>query len=145
MRRGIFFILALAILLSGCTNGNTGGSKDIAKPTSTVGVDDPSKGKILGAVMNEESLPVEGAGVAILGVAPGSGLTATTDANGNFAFLGVEPGVYVLTAQKVGFEDFTRKDIQVVAGDTTDMPITLIALPSLEPYSETRAFIGLLS
>jgi carboxypeptidase family protein len=143
MRRGLFVFLAALILLAGCTSGNTPGGIKNNKPPSTAGVDDASKGKIMGVVTNDEEVPLEGAAVAILTGAGAISLAAVTDAAGNFAFLGVEPGSYILTAQKVGFTDYVEKNLQVAAGDALEKSIRLVALPRNEPYSETHTFDGM--
>ena len=79
-------------------------------------------GKITGAVTDAatgESLP--GANVAIEGTRQG----ATTDAEGRFLILAVDPGIYTLTASMVGFGTERRQNVRVVVDYTTTLDFTL--------------------
>lgn len=76
-------------LLSGCTgSGDTTGTKLVAGPAELAA----GKGGILGLLIDDIYRPIPGA----LLLVEGQGLTATTDERGQFSFVDLEPGTYVL-------------------------------------------------
>lgn len=95
----------------------------------------PETGVIIGQVVDDEDLPIAGASVAIVD----EGLEATTDEQGGFVFEQVAPGTQKVFIQKLGFESI-GKTVQVVAGDTAQMTVTLEAIQLVDPWMET--FIG---
>lgn len=146
MRPWLLLVPALLVILSGCAGQAVKTDiKDVEKPASTQGIDDPDKGKVLGVVVDDEALPVEGASAALFAAGAVTPSVATTGGAGEFAFFGLEPGTYLLVVQKIGFQDATEKHLQVEGGKTLERTIALVPLPSNEPRSETREFNGLIS
>ena len=78
-------------------------------------------GKITGVVTDATGQPLPGANVVIEGTQRG----ATTDSEGYYLILSVEPGAYELTASMVGYAASTRQGVTVNADFTTTVDVTL--------------------
>lgn len=123
-RGGITAFGALAILVvAGCMSDAPESTEMMTTTQST--------GRVVGTVTDEEALPVAKVAVELQGIA--NATKVFTDAQGNFTFPSVEPGQYRLRAQKVGYQ-ITTHSIQVVAGETLEVSLTL----ELVPVSITR-------
>ena len=90
--------LLAAVALAGCSGG--GGGDGPSAGSGTTGPLEAGKGAIAGLVINDVYRPVPGALVLL----QPTGLTATSDASGQFAFLDLEPGAYLLRVQAEGHE-----------------------------------------
>jgi len=75
-----------------------------------------STGRILGVVTDQSGGNVAGAVVTITDVARGISQTLTTDSDGAYVALNVQPGTYVVRAEYKGFKTFERKNILVEVG-----------------------------
>lgn len=79
-------------------------------------------GKVTGvvrdAVMGD---PLPGANIVIQGMKRG----ATTDGEGHYLILAVEPGIYVLEASMVGYGKGVRSEVRVIADYTTTVDFVL--------------------
>jgi hypothetical protein len=116
-------LCALFVIVAGCSDRSVG--------VDAVGPPMPSEGggRIEGRVQDEELRPLEGAEVALFG-APTSTLT---DATGEFVIENVAIGVQRVVARRLGFEDAIVK-VDVVAGLSSRLQITLDAVPIVEPF-----------
>jgi uncharacterized membrane protein YgcG len=83
-----------------------------------------SSGTLRGQVADEFGGLIVGATVT---VADQNGVekTATTDGEGNYAFASLPPGRYVLTAAAPGFATYENTEVEVTAGRTVPLNITL--------------------
>ncbi|MDQ1471841.1 MAG: hypothetical protein QOJ99_3321, partial [Bryobacterales bacterium] len=83
-----------------------------------------SSGTLRGKVADEFGGLIVGATVT---VADQNGVekTATTDAEGNYSFPSLPPGRYTLRASAPGFAGFENPDVEVTAGRTVPLNITL--------------------
>jgi hypothetical protein len=82
---------------------------------SLMGVPQPETLK--GQVVTEQKAPIPNAYCSLSGrLLPPQGLTATTDARGNFDFPALMPGAYSLTCAALGRTPFSTADIQVTPG-----------------------------
>lgn len=79
-------------------------------------------GKLNGVVADASGAPLPGANVVIQGTRRG----ATTDAEGYFLILSVEPGRYKLEASMVGYTAATKQDVVVRADFTTTVDFNLV-------------------
>lgn len=133
--------LVLLVAFAGCASSGTEDPvspddfDDLdVQPTATTGV-------ILGVVVDEAITPIPDATVALQGA--GGEKSGTTDAQGRFAFGGLEPGTYLL---KVSAPQFTsaQSSAEVVAGleDPPVVRILLTRLFSQDPYAELIKFDG---
>lgn len=89
-----------------------------------VGLADPAAGAavVRGRIVDAESAdPV----VQVTLTLVGTRLGATTDGEGTFAFVDVEPGVYVLRAVRLGYDDLRREGVEVFAGSDTHLELAL--------------------
>lgn len=95
-------LLAVALLaglaLAGC--GEKGGDPPPSATTGTTGPLASGKGAISGLLINDVFRPVPGGLVLIQEL----GLTATSDSSGQFAFIDLDPGSYLLRVQVDGHE-----------------------------------------
>ena len=78
-------------------------------------------GKVQGKVTDSAGNPLPGANVIVLGTQRGA--AAATD--GSFAILSLAPGNYSISASMMGYNKFTRTNIQVNADRTTTVDFVL--------------------
>ena len=101
-----------------------------------------SSGTLRGQVADEFGGLIVGANVSVAdpnGVAK----TATTDAEGNYAFPSLPPGRYTLTATAPGFAAYENAEVEVTAGQTVPQNITLsVALEQTEVTVEAESPIS---
>lgn len=72
---------------------------------------------ITGMVIDDDDhTPIEGADISITPHLQ----TITTDDNGSFQFVDIEPDRYTIQVQKEGYK-YQRKDVSVVAGETKNL------------------------
>jgi Carboxypeptidase regulatory-like domain len=76
------------------------------------------RGKVQGAVTDENGGAVAGAHVVLRNVATGVEATRASDDNGHYIFDFVEPGKYVVVAEQTGFKKAVQENVEVrVRGD----------------------------
>ncbi len=78
-------------------------------------------GKIAGRVTDAQGEPLAGANVVIEGTNRG----AIASADGFYAILPVEPGVYTLTASLIGYAGVVVQEVNVAVGYTTPVDFQL--------------------
>src|SRR6266699_6260547 len=91
-----------------------------------------STGRILGVVIDQSGGNVGSAAVTITDVARGVSQTLTTDSEGAYVALNLQPGTYTVRAEYKGFKTFERKNILVEVGK--DVRIDAV----LQPGSTTE-------
>lgn len=112
-------LVALAVsstLLAGCSGGGDGGGPSAG--SGTTGPIQAGKGAISGLLINDVFRPVPGGLVLIQEL----GLTATSDGSGQFAFLDLEPGAYLLRVQADGHES-APQSVDVVEGEYAEVEL----------------------
>jgi hypothetical protein len=83
-------------------------------------------GRLIGEVYDEGGVALPGVTVTVQSEALlGGPRTEITDANGEFAFLGLAPGVYSLQASLAGFPTQDRAEIKVRLGSATKIDIEM--------------------
>ncbi len=80
-----------------------------------------TSGKLQGVVQDDSGNPLPGANVVVEGTQRG----ATTDAEGYYAILGVDPGRQRVTASMVGYNTSTVEQVSVKADFTTTVDFTM--------------------
>jgi hypothetical protein len=80
---------------------------------------------VQGTVGNSTSRGVVGSVIALTNRATGVTLTVSANADGVFRFPELAPGTYLLLVQTDGFENMTRDDIHLNAGDVVTIELTL--------------------
>jgi len=111
----ILGLLLVPLGLAGCASH---AAPDVPAAASGLPPPPPGKGAIAGLLIDDIYRPVPGGLIFI----QGAGLTATTDSEGQFAFLDLEPGSYVLIANAAGHEA-APLSVDVQAGQYADAEI----------------------
>src|SRR5688500_16283702 len=103
------------LVLSGCAGAGTAKQVNgtVARPDATQGVENADKGKLTGVVTDDEAVPIEGATVGLFLNGGGEPSSVVTGQAGEFAFLGVEPGTYLVTVSKIGHKDASQGNVEV--------------------------------
>ena len=105
-----------------------------------------SPGNIRGVVRDSAGAVLPGTRIDLSGAGTPGGRSAITDTNGQFAFAGVAPGRYTVTAALAGFTTASVKaDVQ--AGATLELSLSLavaslaetVTVTAASPRSKTRA------
>jgi hypothetical protein len=107
--RSWFPILATVLLLGGCFT---------ARGQSTFG-------SISGTVKDASGAAIAGAEVTLTSTATGAKETFTTDQNGLYTFLNVNPGEYSVDVDKTGFKRFKQASIDVQVQQTVRIDANL--------------------
>lgn len=132
----------LALLLAGCAADPP--APDEAEPEVDFGSVEATEttGVIRGIVIDEAIRPIAG---VLVNLTTGQANKTTGD-GGAFAFDGLEPGTYFLTASKFGFESI-QTSVDVVAGvhEPPIVKVQLVAIPSQQPYVDTISRSGFIS
>lgn len=85
-------------------------------------------GVILGTVTDSEGLPMPGVTVTVSSPALiGGSSTAYTDAEGNYRFPALPPGVYSVAAELQGFQKVIRREIRLYVGNSFNVSLTMEA------------------
>ena len=138
MRAGVAtaFLAILPFLLAGCSDGGGGGQGTGPTP---IDVDPGStvRGAISGVVVDDAIRPVAGATVTLAS----TGANATSDEEGLFTFLDLEPGFYAMSAGAPLFLP-TQVTADVVAGETAKVKVQLLRDPTPQPYHTTYKHEG---
>jgi hypothetical protein len=95
-------------------------------------------GAITGSVFDSSGAAVAGASVKLTNTGTSLARTTATDQSGNFQFLLLQPGTYVIEGTNPGFKTFRREGIIVEADRSLAVPITL----ELGQTSETVEVVG---
>jgi Carboxypeptidase regulatory-like domain len=74
-------------------------------------------GSITGSVTDPTGGAVVKASVTLTSEATSAVRTVFTDAEGNFIFTAVNPGIYTVLAEQAGFRKLEQKGIELVVGD----------------------------
>jgi hypothetical protein len=97
-----------------------------------------SSGSIAGTVIAENGAPV---GDATLVISRSDGTqpqTTTSAANGSFRVGSLAPGLYRVTARRIGFREATLPFLRVVSGQTADVRVVLTTSPTQLSTVEVR-------
>ncbi|HLE47098.1 MAG TPA: carboxypeptidase-like regulatory domain-containing protein [Candidatus Thermoplasmatota archaeon] len=127
--------LAVVLIVSGCAAPEATPTAAPATPTTQAPAPEPTAtietGSIAGTVVDDESLPVPGASVALIE----EGVQTTTDDSGAFTFNDLNPGTHTVAVERVGFEP-TAKKVEVAAGEVAEAKLQLkpITIPD-EAYT----------
>lgn len=131
--------LCLAASVAGCVStgpnirsneGPEGPGSVVAPPGAPEGMA-PDLGSIEGTVLTDELQPIAGAIVAMFQPIE---LRATSDAEGRFAFVKLEPGTYAVQAMAEGYDSQARSFL-VQAGTAAEGSFVLKSHITDEPYA----------
>ena len=78
-----------------------------------------------GKIVDSTRAVVEGAGVTLANQTQGYSRTATTPSTGEFEFLGLPPGTYVLTVERAGFKKYEQTNLQLLVNVPTSVNVVL--------------------
>jgi len=85
-------------------------------------------GSVYGAITGPDGKPLAGATVALSG--PTKTRAVVTAVEGQFRFLGLDPGTYQLRAEAPGFEVASYPSVSVVPGHNTAVQVHMSPRPS---------------
>ena len=94
---------------------------------SRVQAQQSASGDLAGLVVGDGDKPVAGATVHIVRLDGSNASDVVSDAAGKFAVRGVAPGLYRLTARRLGFREAQLTSFRVVAGQTANVRVALTA------------------
>jgi hypothetical protein len=78
-----------------------------------------------GKILDSTRAVVEGASVTLANQAQGLSRSATTPPTGEFEFLALPPGTYVLTVEKAGFKKYEQTNLQLLVNVPTSVNVVL--------------------
>lgn len=112
--RGFFAFVLVCMLASAYAPDAAG--QDASAPAAD------APGALVGVVVDaQQGEPLPGANVSIAGTTTGT----STDLNGRYRLGGLEPGTYDVLYSFVGFQEKTVTGVEVTAGETTRIEVTL--------------------
>ncbi|WP_426754846.1 carboxypeptidase regulatory-like domain-containing protein [Myxococcus sp. Y35] len=111
------WLWALLLALSACSSSSTSSPGDGGTPSPDSGTE---PGRILGQAVLEGASSHDGISVSL----QGSGMSATTDAEGRFTLENVAPGTHTLVARKSGYGE-ARQSVTVQSGGTASVRLDL--------------------
>ena len=82
-------------------------------------------GVIQGTVLDEQGGVVPGANVEVKNPDTNFSRTLTTNADGRFVFLQLQPGRYVLTVSKQGFATVIQENLELTVGQTINLSLSM--------------------
>jgi hypothetical protein len=98
------------------------------QPSAPKNTSEPSTGSISGRVVNESGQPLAGAALFVRAVNSGSTRTTSTDAEGNFRVNGLEPTLYIVSANSpayaMTYSDPTAPPTYYRIGDSVRLELT---------------------
>lgn len=87
-------------------------------------------GAVAGIAVGEDGQPVAGATVVVARTDGTQPRTATSDARGAFNLPDLAPGLYRVSARRIGFREARLPVLRVIAGQTAEVRVTLAASPT---------------
>ncbi len=99
-------------------------------------------GSIVGMAVDPSGAVISRATVTATSKARGTEAKETTGGDGNFSFRNVPGGTYILTIQAPGFESTRVENVQVDAGQTTDLGATKLGLGAASTSVEVSESTG---
>ena len=97
-----------------------------------------ASGSLSGVVVNEEGRPVDEATVILRRTDGSAPQSVSSDASGAFRLRDIAPGLYRVTARRIGFREATLPVLRVIAGQTAEVRVTLTASPTQLSTVEVR-------
>src|SRR6185369_256585 len=82
-------------------------------------------GVIQGTVLDEQGGAVPGANTEVKNVDTNFTRTLTTDSDGRFVFLQLQPGRYLLTVSKQGFATVIQENLELTVGQTINLSLSM--------------------
>lgn len=95
-----------------------------------------SAGNLYGKVVDERGDGLPGATVTLSGV--GAPQTQSTDSKGQFRFVTIDPGTYMVKVELAGFASVEVKQVIVATGSNTELPVSM----KLSPVAATVTVTG---
>jgi hypothetical protein len=98
----------------------------------------PTTGDVAGVAVSESGKPVPGATISVSRNDGTSPQLATTDSSGAFRVRSLAPGLYRISAKRLGLREALLPSMRVVAGQTTEVRVLLRASPTELSSVEVR-------
>ena len=90
-----------------------------------LGAQTPAPASLKGSILDAQGKAVTSAAVTAKSTANGAARTAHTDSNGNYTIDGLAAGSYDVEAHAIGFAESLKHNVQLTAGQTTQLGLTL--------------------
>ena len=140
--RSVALLVVVALLLAGCSDGNGGAKNDLEDVFGDTPRAASGKGLIRGLVLTPAIVPIQGATVQLTG----SALNQTTDDDGAFVFVDLDPGTYFLQVSKPGWTSLQQSaDVAADVQEPAILRITIDKVPGAEPRAVTLQADGYIS
>jgi hypothetical protein len=94
-------------------------------------------GTISGTARDASGLVLPGATIAAKNLRTGESADATSNAQGTYAFAGLSPATYTVTAPLTGFAPVEFKEVQLLAGQEVRLDVTLAPASQSETVTVT--------
>lgn len=137
--------LLVAIGVSGCTSSGSGpageGTDSVIPPTAPPPRVERDTCGILGAVVDDEWLPVPGATVAL----PANERRTLSALDGSYSFGSLEPGPYQIIAGRTDYSLIGPQYVECVAGqvvEASELVLRRVAEPGFKMEKNYRGIIG---
>jgi hypothetical protein len=100
-------------------------------------------GEVNGTITDPSGAVVPGARITLTNQGTKISVSTTSNASGNFLFINLQPGVYVLTAEQTGFKRVVTAPFELAVNQTLTQPVHL-AVGTVNETVEVRAETPLL-
>lgn len=136
--RAVLFLVPFCLVFAGCVGGETSSVADpnVAGPATY----SDDTGAVNGLVTSEEFEAIVGAQAGLIELPTATGITGE---DGRFSISNVPPGKYRLAVQSLGYEAVAQS-IEILAGQATEVKLTLPVLPIDAPYPELLIHSGII-
>jgi hypothetical protein len=98
----------------------------------------PATGTLAGRVAGEDGRALELATVEVRRTDNSPAKTAVSDATGQFRVADLAPGLYRVSVRRLGYREARLNLLRVIAGQTSDVTVTLTASPTLLSTVQVR-------
>ena len=106
--------------------------------TPTLGAQRPTTGSLSGTVVGEDGKAISSATLQLQRNDGANAQASTSDEAGSFTIRGLAPGLYRITARRIGFREAQLPSLRIVAGQTTQIRVSLTASPTQLSTVEVR-------
>src|ERR1700691_3730391 len=82
-------------------------------------------GGLTGNIADESGAVIADAAISLKSLATNAAYTTTSTSSGVYAFRGLQPGVYQLGVEKIGFKKFVGEQVSILTATTSTLDVVL--------------------